>query len=59
MYAVGAMMLTMAHPLVRDGDLEQPGIMLTGFGSATPMGVMTAHGAFVLVAAAIYPGAVG
>ena len=53
------MMLTMAHPLVRDGDLEQPGIMLTGFGSATPMGVMTAHGAFVLVAAAIYPGAVG
>jgi len=53
------MMLTMAHPLVRDGEIERPGVMLTGFGSATPMGVMMAHGVFGLVAAAVYAGAVG
>lgn len=29
------MMLTMAHPLVRDGEIERPGVMLTGFGSMT------------------------
>jgi len=52
-------MLTMAHPLVRHGDIARPGTMLTGFGTMTPMGVVAAHGVFGLVAAAIYAGAAG
>jgi hypothetical protein len=52
-------MLTMAHPLVRHGDVARPGAMLTGFGTMTPMGVVAAHGMFGLVAAAIYAGAAG
>ena len=50
-------MLTMAHPLVRHGDIARPGTMLTGFGTMTPMGVVAAHGVFGLVAPAIYAGA--
>ncbi len=53
------MMLTMAHPLVRNGEIEPPGVMLTGFGSMTPAGVTMAHAVFGLVAGAIYVGAVG
>lgn len=53
------MVLTMAHPLVRDGEIELPGVMLTGFGSMTPAGVMMAHAVFGLVAGAVYVGAVG
>ncbi len=53
------MMLTMAHPLVRRGDIAQPGLALTGFGAMTPVGVTMAHGVFGLVAGAIYVGVVG
>lgn len=53
------MMLTMAHPLVRRGDVERPGVALSGFGAMTPVGVTMAHAMFGLVAGAIYVGAVG
>lgn len=53
------MMLAMSHPLVRRGDIAQPGIALTGFGGMTPLGVTMAHGVFGLVAGAIYVGIVG
>ncbi|HEX6332416.1 MAG TPA: hypothetical protein VF129_14185 [Actinomycetota bacterium] len=46
--------LVMAHPLVRAGDLEQPGALLTGFGRMTPMGSLLAHVAFGLVTGSIY-----
>ena len=29
-------MLTMAHPLVRSGDMPKPGVAMTGFGKMTP-----------------------
>ena len=48
------MMLAMAHPLVRTGDLERPGALMTGFGSMTPAGSLAAHVVFGLVAASIY-----
>ena len=48
------MMLGMAHPLVRSGELERPRILMTGFGSMTPMGSLLAHVAFGLVTGAIY-----
>lgn len=48
------MMLSMAHPLVRSGDLERPGALMTGFGSMTPVGSLAAHVVFGLVAASIY-----
>ena len=48
------MMLAMAHPLVRSGDLERPGALMTGFGSMTPVGSLAAHVVFGLVAASIY-----
>ena len=48
------MMLVMAHPLVRTGDLERPGALMTGFGSMTPMGSLVAHVAFGLVTGTIY-----
>lgn len=51
-------MLVMAHPLVRSGDLERPGALLTGFGTMTPMGSLLAHVAFGLVTGAIYAGTV-
>jgi hypothetical protein len=52
------MMLTMAHPLVRRGDLERPGAFLTGFGSMTPVGSLAAHVVFGLVVGSIYAGIV-
>lgn len=54
-YAIGTMM----HLMVRDGEMEAPGVMLTGFGSMTPAGVTMAHAVFGLVAGAVYVGAVG
>jgi len=47
-------MLVMAHPLVRMGELERPGVLMTGFGSMTPVGSLLAHVAFGLVTGAIY-----
>lgn len=32
------MMLDMAHPFVRCGHIEKPGMALTGFGNMTPWG---------------------
>jgi hypothetical protein len=52
------MMLTMAHPLVRSGDLERPGALMTGLGSMTPVGSLAAHVVFGLVAGSIYAGIV-
>ena len=51
-------MLVMAHPLVRSGELERPGTLMTGFGSMTPMGSLAAHIAFGVVTGVIYAGAV-
>lgn len=48
------MMLDMAHPLVRRGELERPGIALVGYGSMTPAGSLAAHVAFGLVTGTIY-----
>lgn len=48
------MMLVMAHPLVRIGELERPGALMTGFGSMTPMGSLLAHVAFGLVTGSIH-----
>jgi len=47
-------MLTMAHPLVRRGELEAPGVALVGYGSMTPLGSLMAHVAFGLVTGALY-----
>lgn len=52
------MMLAMAHPLVRSGDLERPGTLMTGFGSMTPVGSLAAHVVFGLVVGSIYAGIV-
>jgi hypothetical protein len=52
------MMLSMAHPLVRSGDLDRPGIALVGYGSMTPVGSLMAHVAFGLVIGAIYAASV-
>ncbi len=52
-------MLTMAHPLVRSGEIPAPGVAMTGFGKMTPLGVVMAHAVFGLVAGAIYTAAVG
>ncbi len=51
-------MLTVAHPLVRGGQLAQPGVALVGYGSMTPAGSLLAHGAFGLVMGALYAAAV-
>lgn len=48
------MMLAMAHPLVRIGELERPGALMTGFGSMTPVGSLAAHVVFGLVTGSIY-----
>jgi hypothetical protein len=48
------MMLTIGHPLVRAGEAPAPGIVMTGFGKMTPMGIVMAHAAFGLVTGAIY-----
>ncbi len=48
------MMLTMAHPLVKNGELAQPGFALTGYGSMTPLGSLMAHVAFGVLVGAVY-----
>lgn len=53
------MMLTMGHPLVKDGTITAPGPAMTGFGKMTPMGLVVAHVAYGLVTGAIYVAAVG
>ncbi len=53
------MMLTMAHPLVKDGTIDPPGPAMTGFGKMTPMGMVVGHLVYGLVLGAIYVGAVG
>jgi hypothetical protein len=62
-HGVGALvvmpvLLGMAHPLVRTGDLERPGSFMTGFGPMTPVGSLVAHVAFGLIVGAIYASAV-
>ncbi len=52
-------MLTMGHPLVKDGTISAPGPAMTGFGKMTPMGMVVAHLVYGLVIGAIYVGAVG
>jgi len=52
------MMLTMAHPLVRRGELERPGLAMMGYGSMTPAGSLMAHVVFGLIPGSIYAGAV-
>jgi hypothetical protein len=47
-------MLTMAHPLVRSGDLERPGVAMVGYGQMTPMGSLAAHIVFGVVTGALY-----
>ncbi len=53
------MMLTMGHPLVKNGTIANPGPFMTGFGKMTPLGMIMAHVGFGLVTGAIYAGAVG
>ena len=48
------MMLVMAHPLVRTGDIEKPRALLTGFGPMTPLGSLVAHVLFGLVTGSVY-----
>jgi hypothetical protein len=50
------MMLSMAHPLVRTGAAPAPGIVMTGFGKMTPMGIVMAHVVFGAIAGAVYVG---
>lgn len=62
-HGVGALivmptMLTMAHPLVRRGELERPGLAMMGYGSMTPAGSLMAHVVFGLITGSIYAGAV-
>jgi len=52
------MILSMAHPLVRSGDLDRPGVALMGYGPMTPAGSLMAHVAFGLVTGTIYAAAV-
>lgn len=57
--AMMPIMLTMAHPLVRSGELPAPGLAMTGLGKMTPAGMLMAHVVFGLVTGAIYVGIVG
>ena len=52
------LMLTMAHPLVRTGRLDAPGVAMVGYGPMTPVGSLAAHIAFGLVTGTIYAAAV-
>lgn len=52
------MMLTMAHPLVKAGEMSQPGPAMTGFGRMTPVGIVMAHVVFGVATGAIYAGAI-
>lgn len=47
-------MVTAMHPLVRAGEVERPGIALTGYGPATPVGSIMAHIAFGLITGGVY-----
>lgn len=60
MIVTGAMpmMLTMGHPLVKNGTIAAPGPAMTGFGKMTPMSLVMGHVVYGLVLAAIYVGAV-
>lgn len=51
------MMLSLMHPLVRRGQLEAPGVAMTGYGSMTPVGSLMAHVVFGVVTGAIYAAA--
>ena len=51
--------LTMMHPLVRSGDLPEPGVALTRLGKMTPVGIVMAHVVFGLVVGAIYVSVAG
>jgi hypothetical protein len=48
------MALEMMHPLVRRGEIERPGIALSGFGTMTPIESLAAHVAFGVVTGALY-----
>jgi hypothetical protein len=56
--AVLPMMLKMMHPLVRKHAMDDPGLALTGFGRATPIGSLMAHVAFGLVVGTVYAAAI-
>jgi len=51
--------LDTAHPLVRRGDIERPGIAPAGFGNMTPMGNTLAHVIFGLVISLVHVGVFG
>jgi hypothetical protein len=53
------MMLTMAHPLVKSGEMPAPGQLMTGFGKMTPAGMLMAHAVFGLVTGYLYAVFVG
>ena len=57
--AMMPIMLTMAHPLVRNGTMPAPGVAMTGMGKMTPMGIVMAHVAFGVVAGSIYTALAG
>lgn len=61
MIVVAAMppMLNVAHPLVKSGESQAPGVAMTGFGKMTPMGMIMAHAVYGLVTGAIYVAVVG
>ncbi len=52
-------MLKMAHPLVKSGEMDDPGQFMTGMGKMTPIGMVMAHVVFGLVAGAYYASAIG
>lgn len=57
--AMMPVMLSMAHPLVRNGTMSAPGVAMTGMGKMTPMGIVMAHVVFGVVSGVIYVGIVG
>jgi len=50
------MALEMMHPLVRSGEMPKPGMLMRGFGSMTPVGMLVAHIVFGVVTGAVYSG---
>ena len=53
------MMLKMRHPLVKSGEMNDPGPFMTGMGKMTPMGMVMGHVAFAVVAGAVYASLAG
>jgi len=53
------MALNLMHPLVRSGEMAAPGVLMRGFGSMTPMGMLAAHIVFGIVTGAVYAGLIG